>query len=146
MSDLAVDENVDMGERGHHAGNFWSHLYHTTRRTLFCGYTNVLLVFVPIGIAAGTLGWPAEAVFVLNFLAIIPLAPLIAILMDDLWPSAGQGHTSAELIKGASGNAVETLVRSLYPILFCFDILSPNTFFKDWHCCCLPWKYLGCSV
>jgi Ca2+:H+ antiporter len=118
MSDLAVDEDVDMSERGHHAGNFWWHLYHATRRTLFCGYTNVLLVFVPIGIAAGTLGWPAEAVFVLNFLAIIPLAPLIAFLMDDLWPGAGQGHTSAELIKGTSGNAVETLVRSLSPVLF----------------------------
>jgi hypothetical protein len=37
------------------------------RRTLFCSYTTVLLVFVPIGIVAGFLGWPVGAVFLLNF-------------------------------------------------------------------------------
>ncbi|KAE9379876.1 vacuolar calcium ion transporter /H(+) exchanger [Stipitochalara longipes BDJ] len=71
-------------------------------------YTNRLLVFVPIGIAAGTLGWPVEAIFALNFLAIIPLAPLITFSIDELSPSVG--HAFGELMKPTSGNAVEMIV------------------------------------
>ncbi|PMD33456.1 hypothetical protein L207DRAFT_639559 [Hyaloscypha variabilis F] len=69
---------------------------------------NGLLVFVPIGIAAGTFGWSAKAVFALNFLAIIPLAPLITFSIDELSPSLG--HAFGELMKPTSGNAVELIV------------------------------------
>jgi Ca2+:H+ antiporter len=115
MSDLPADENIDLPlrEEGRPAEPFWFHLSRTIRRTLFSGYTNVLLVFVPIGIAAGTFGWPAEAVFALNFLAIIPLAPLITFSIDELSPSVG--HAFGELMKPTSGNAVEMIVRYLYP-------------------------------
>jgi Ca2+:H+ antiporter len=47
------------------------------RRTLFCSYTTVLLVFVPIGIVAGVLGWPVGAVFLLNFSGYYTAAPII---------------------------------------------------------------------
>lgn len=49
---------------------------------------NVLLVFIPIGIIAHALHWPDVAVFILNFIAIVPLAkrkfsnnPLIGLLV-----------------------------------------------------------------
>jgi Ca2+:H+ antiporter len=78
---------------------------------LFCGYANVLLVFVPIGIVAGTLGWPVEAVFLLNLLAIVPLAPIMAFSIDKL--SASIGHVFNGLIKVTLGSAVEMIVRYL---------------------------------
>lgn len=103
MSDPLADE----GERP--AEPFCWHSPGAIRRTVFSGgYTNVLLVFVPIGIAAGTFGWPAKAIFVLNFLAIIPLAPLITFSIDELSPSVG--HAFGELMKPTSGNAIEMIV------------------------------------
>lgn len=115
MSDLPADENIDMPlcEGGRPAEPFRWHISQAIRRTLFSGYMNVLLVFVPIGIAAGTFGWPAEAVFVLNFLAIIPLAPLITFSVDELSPIVG--HAFGELLKPTSGNAAEMIVSCLCP-------------------------------
>jgi Ca2+:H+ antiporter len=81
------------------------------RRTLFCSYMTVLLVFVSNGIAAGFLGWPVEAVFFLNFLAIILLAPIIAFSIDEL--ALGVGHAFGRLMKAISCNAVEMIVRYL---------------------------------
>jgi Ca2+:H+ antiporter len=72
----------------------------------------VLLVFVPIGIAAGFLGWPAAVVFLLNFLAIIPLAPIIAFSIDEL--ALGVGHVFGKFLKATSGNAVEMTVGYFY--------------------------------
>ena len=115
MSDLPANENIDMplheADRSAEPA-FWFHLSRAIRRTFFSGYTNVLLVFVPIGIAAGTVGWPAQAVFILNFLALIPLAPLITFSIDKLSPSVG--HVFGELMKPTSSSAVEMIVRYLY--------------------------------
>jgi Ca2+:H+ antiporter len=41
---------------------------------LFTSKFNILLVFIPLGILADKLHWSSEAVFILNFIAIIPLA------------------------------------------------------------------------
>jgi hypothetical protein len=116
MSDLVGDENADMPL--HEADRpaeppSRTHLSRTIRRTISSDYTNVLLVFVPIGIAAGTFGWPAQAVFVLNFLAVIPLAPLITLSINEMSPIVG--HSFGELMKPASDNVVEMIVRYLYP-------------------------------
>ncbi|KAI9654614.1 MAG: hypothetical protein M1829_000900 [Trizodia sp. TS-e1964] len=110
MSGLPADENIDMPlrEEGRPAELFWLHLSRTTRRTLFSSYTNVLLVIVPVGIAAGNFGWPAEAVFALNILALIPLAPLIIFSVDELSPSVG--HVFMEPVKPILANAVEMIV------------------------------------
>ena len=51
---------------------------HLTYEILRTNYVNIFLVFVPLGIIAGALKWNPTAVFVLNFLAIIPLASLLA--------------------------------------------------------------------
>jgi Ca2+:H+ antiporter len=57
---------------------------------LFSNYVNAFLVFVPIGIAGGIFGWNPTAVFVLNFLAIIPLAALLSFATEELALEVGE--------------------------------------------------------
>ncbi|MCJ1246361.1 hypothetical protein MMC30_003568 [Trapelia coarctata] len=71
-------------------------------------YVNVFLVFVPLGIIAGALGWNPTAVFVLNFLAIVPLASLLSFATEQL--SAKLGQTLGGLLNATFGNAVELIV------------------------------------
>jgi Ca2+:H+ antiporter len=115
MSDPAADgtENIDssQSEGGRPAEHMPWPLSSRMSRMLLYGDKNVLLVFVPIGIAAGALGWPAKTVFILNCLAVIPLAPIITFSIDELSPIVG--HRFDELLKPTSGNAVEMIVRCL---------------------------------
>lgn len=80
-----------------------------TKETLLGNYINALLVFVPLGIIAGAMGWNPTAVFVLNFLAIIPLASLLSFATEEL--SVKLGQTLGGLLNATFGNAVELIVR-----------------------------------
>ena len=71
-------------------------------------YVNVFLVFVPLGIIAGAVGWSPTAVFILNFLAIIPLASLLSFATEEL--AAKLGQTLGGLLNATFGNAVELIV------------------------------------
>lgn len=82
---------------------------YTTVEVLKTNYVNILLVFVPIGIAAGMAGWDPVAVFILNFIAIIPLASLLAFATEELAVPLGQ--TLGGLLNATFGNAVELIVR-----------------------------------
>lgn len=79
-----------------------------TYKVLASNYVNVLLVFVPLGIIAGAVGWSPTAVFVLNFLAIIPLAALLSFATEEL--SVKLGQTLGGLLNASFGNAVELIV------------------------------------
>jgi Ca2+:H+ antiporter len=81
---------------------------HVMKATLYCSYTNVLLVFVPLGVIAGKVGWNSAAVFILNFLAIFPLAALLSYSTEEL--SAHVGQIVGGLINATFGNAVEMIV------------------------------------
>lgn len=81
---------------------------HLTWELLKSNYVNVLLVFVPLGIVAGAIGWNPTAVFIFNFLAIIPLAALLAFATEEL--SAKLGQTLGGLMNATFGNAVELIV------------------------------------
>lgn len=91
----------------------WQHIprqvVRTTWATLLSNYVNVLLVFVPLGILAGALHWNPTAVFVLNFIAIIPLASLLSFATEEI--SAKLGQTLGGLMNATFGNAVELIVR-----------------------------------
>ena len=80
-----------------------------TKKTLLSNYINVLLIFVPLGIIAGALGWNPTLVFVLNFLAIMPLASLLSFATEEL--SVKLGQTLGGLLNATFGNAVELIVR-----------------------------------
>lgn len=84
---------------------------HLTWATLASNYVNVLLVFVPLGIVAGVLEWGAATVFVLNFLAIMPLASLLSFATEEL--AATMGQTLGGLMNATFGNAVELIVSIL---------------------------------
>ncbi|KAA8893208.1 Sodium/calcium exchanger protein-domain-containing protein [Sphaerosporella brunnea] len=82
--------------------------YNKTRIVLLSNYVNILLVFVPLGIIAGMLGWSPTATFVLNFMAIIPLAALLSFATEEL--SLEVGETLGGLMNATFGNAVELIV------------------------------------
>ncbi|KAG9994379.1 calcium/proton exchanger, partial [Aureobasidium melanogenum] len=84
-----------------------SFLY-TTWAVLTSNYVNVLLVFVPVGIILGALGMNPTAVFVVNFLAIVPLAALLSFATEEL--SVKLGQTIGGLMNATFGNAVELIV------------------------------------
>ncbi|KIW45620.1 calcium/proton exchanger [Exophiala oligosperma] len=81
---------------------------HLTWEVLKTNYVNVLLVFVPLGIIAGLAEWSPVLQFVLNFIAIIPLASLLAFATEELAIPLGQ--TIGGLLNATFGNAVELIV------------------------------------
>jgi Ca2+:H+ antiporter len=82
--------------------------YHEVRTAYRTSRVNLLLILVPIAISAGALGWSPVAVFCLNFLAIIPLAPLIWLSVVEL--SALLGQYSGGILRATCVNAVEMIV------------------------------------
>lgn len=85
--------------------------FHILYATLASNYVNVLLVFVPLGIIAGAASWNPIVVFVLNFLAIIPLASLLSFATVEL--SVKLGETLGGLLNASFGNAVELIVSGM---------------------------------
>jgi Ca2+:H+ antiporter len=75
---------------------------------LAASHVNVLLVFVPLGFTAEALSWDRTAIFVLNFLAIIPLAALLTFAAEQL--SAKLGQTWRGLMNAMFTNAVKLIV------------------------------------
>ncbi|KAJ2225691.1 hypothetical protein GGF40_000831 [Coemansia sp. RSA 1286] len=71
-------------------------------------WLNVLIVFVPLGYVAHFLRWPVISVFVLNYLAIIPLSALMGFATEEV--SIRFGPTWGGVINAAFGNAVELIV------------------------------------
>ena len=69
---------------------------------------NLLLAFVPLGMAAQWCGWGSLSVFVLNFLAIVPLAKLLGDATEQV--SMLLGSTLGGLLNATFGNAVELIV------------------------------------
>jgi Ca2+:H+ antiporter len=79
-----------------------------TKVTLFSNYVNILLVFVPLGIVAGAMGWNPTTVFILNFFAIVPLAAVLSFATEEI--SVKLGQTMGGLLNATFGNAVELIV------------------------------------
>lgn len=85
-----------------------SHPWHILRAIVLSNYINVLLVFLPLGILSGALGWNAILTFVFNFLAIIALASLLSFATEELSKKVGQ--TIGGLLNASFGNATELIV------------------------------------
>jgi Ca2+:H+ antiporter len=85
-----------------------SMVVHLTWEIFKTNYVNVLLVFVPLGIISGLLDWAPTTQFILNFIAIIPLASLLAFATEELAVPLGQ--TLGGLLNATFGNAVELIV------------------------------------
>ena len=86
---------------------------HLTYATLASNYINILLVFVPLGLLSGFLKWSPTATFVLNFIAIMPLASLLSFATEEL--ASTLGETLGGLLNATFGNAVELIVCPDFP-------------------------------
>lgn len=80
----------------------------TSWAVLASNYVNFLLVFVPAGIVLGALNVNPTATFIVNFLAIVPLAALLSFATEEL--SVKLGQTIGGLMNATFGNAVELIV------------------------------------
>ncbi|KAI3322902.1 Calcium/proton exchanger [Xylariaceae sp. AK1471] len=83
-------------------------LKNQVRRTLFRAWINVLLVAAPAGIVIWALEVPGPAVFIVNFIAIIPLAAMLSYATEQIALRTGEGLGG--LINATFGNAVELIV------------------------------------
>mmetsp|Transcript_67710 Transcript_67710/g.220425 ORF Transcript_67710/g.220425 Transcript_67710/m.220425 type:complete len:462 (-) Transcript_67710:215-1600(-) len=75
---------------------------------IFIQPINILLVCVPIGIASGKGDWGCLPTFLLNFIAIVPLAAVLGAFTESL--SAHTGQMVGGLLNATFGNAVEMIV------------------------------------
>ncbi|KAL1890524.1 hypothetical protein Sste5346_008193 [Sporothrix stenoceras] len=80
----------------------------TVKDILFSSYVNVLLVFVPVGIAAHFAKLSAGIIFAMNAIAIIPLAGLLSHATESV--ASRMGDTVGALMNVTFGNAVELII------------------------------------
>ncbi|KAK5266013.1 hypothetical protein LTR99_004799 [Exophiala xenobiotica] len=76
--------------------------------TLFNSWINVLLIFSPVGIACYYAHVTPVAVFVINFVAIIPLAAMLSYATEEI--ALRVGEVLGGLLNASFGNAVELIV------------------------------------
>ncbi|OJD16291.1 calcium/proton exchanger [Emergomyces pasteurianus Ep9510] len=81
------------------------------KATLLNSWINVLLVMVPVGIAVHHAHIDPIAVFVVNFIAIIPLAAMLSYATEEI--ALRTGETLGGLLNASFGNAVELIVSLL---------------------------------
>lgn len=79
-----------------------------TKNAVCSSYINLLLVFVPIGIAVKFAGMSPQIVFSMNAIAIIPLAGLLAKATESV--AKRLGDTLGALLNVSFGNAVELII------------------------------------
>ncbi|KAF1958482.1 calcium/proton exchanger [Byssothecium circinans] len=87
-----------------------------TKNAIFHSWINLLLVFVPVGIASHAAHLSPAIIFAMNALAIIPLAGMLAHATEAV--AARLGDTLGALLNVSFGNAVELI---LFIILLAAD-------------------------
>jgi Ca2+:H+ antiporter len=78
------------------------------KKALFHSWVNILLIFVPVGIAVHFAGINPNVVFALNAIAIIPLAGLLTFATESV--AHRLGPTLGALLNVSFGNAVELII------------------------------------
>lgn len=81
------------------------------KATIFNSWINVLLICAPVGIALNYIHVNPVAVFVVNFIAIIPLAAMLSYATEEI--AMRTGETIGGLLNATFGNAVELIVAIL---------------------------------
>ncbi|KIW73497.1 calcium/proton exchanger [Phialophora macrospora] len=89
-------------------GSALSRVLSNVKVALFHSWVNVLLVFVPVGIAVHFAGVNENVVFALNAVAIIPLAGLLTLATECV--AHRLGPTLGALLNVSFGNAVELII------------------------------------
>lgn len=76
--------------------------------TIFNSWINILILAAPVGVALNYAGVSKVVVFVVNFIAIIPLAAMLSFATEEI--SVHVGQTLGGLLNASFGNAVELIV------------------------------------
>ncbi|KAI9047439.1 hypothetical protein LZ554_008158 [Drepanopeziza brunnea f. sp. 'monogermtubi'] len=92
------------------AMRFWL----TSKSIILSSYINLLLVFVPVGIAAKVANLSPGIVFAMNALAIVPLAGLLSHATESV--AKRMGDTIGALLNVTFGNAVELIIFMYVPL------------------------------
>ncbi|KAK3187456.1 hypothetical protein K4F52_003802 [Lecanicillium sp. MT-2017a] len=78
------------------------------QRTFLNSWINLLILAAPVGIALNYTGVNKIAVFVVNFVAIIPLAAMLSFATEEI--ALRTGETLGGLLNATFGNAVELII------------------------------------
>ncbi|KAI9229422.1 MAG: Sodium/calcium exchanger protein-domain-containing protein [Piptocephalis tieghemiana] len=78
------------------------------RAFVLSSWINLLCVLIPIGFVSHYLHWNGIAIFVINFMAIVPLAKLLGYATEEV--ALRLGETVGALVNATFGNAVEVIV------------------------------------
>lgn len=79
-----------------------------TKHAILRSYLNLLLVFVPVGIAVNYAGLDPKIIFAVNAIAVVPLAGLLSHATEVV--ASRLGDTWGALLNVSFGNAVELII------------------------------------
>lgn len=79
----------------------------TGLKSLLFTKMNIMLIFVPLGFMAHFLHWGVTTTFILNMLAMLPLAGIMGVATEEL--ACHTGQTIGGLLNATFGNAVELI-------------------------------------
>ena len=88
--------------------NIFIRFYGACKEILLSSWINLLLIFVPVGIAVQAAGVTKTIVFAMNAIAIIPLAGLLSYATESV--ASELGDTVGALMNITFGNAVELII------------------------------------
>jgi len=102
-----------------------------TKDAILYSWVNVLLIFVPIGIAVNIAGLKPEIIFAMNAIAIVPLAGLLTHATESV--ASRLGDTLGALLNVSFGNAVELIILYVFSKLGCVDhcMLTATQYVRD---------------
>ncbi|KAL8716715.1 MAG: hypothetical protein Q9225_005985, partial [Loekoesia sp. 1 TL-2023] len=86
----------------------WKRFFDTLKKICLSSWVNVLLIFVPVGIAVNFAGTNPTIIFAMNAVAIIPLAGMLAFATESV--AHRLGDTLGALLNVSFGNAVELII------------------------------------
>ena len=93
-----------MGKKLHHAEPFT--VRNQFQRTIFNSWVNILLLAAPVGIAINYAGINGKVVFVVNFIAIIPLAGMLSFATEEI--SLHVGESVGGLLNASFGYVLKS--------------------------------------
>lgn len=108
-SDLARTESGEKKKKRRKHIPAWAQF----KAVMFGSWINVLLICIPIGFAAEYAPLNGYALFILNFIAIVPLAAMLSFATEEL--ALYVGETLGGLLNASFGNATE-LIGTFIPL------------------------------
>ena len=98
------------------AGNNFRLIQKRSRSILEKSYVDLLLIFVPLGVVASFVKWPADIVFALNFVALISLENVFHLLAERLFLPWGD----------RPGTVLSVVLPHVFPLFVSFQGCVPG--------------------